>query len=150
LAERAIAFPVIAHALRGDVFGVLAVVDQILVGLRECGRVGQSKQGHANRQEFHDRAPELSRDDHNPEQAPVLFWSVSNREGAMRGVAIFALGVLAGGIAVHAAIAQSGSLSPNHGIVGLNHVAISVPDLDKAVTFYTRTMGFPEAFRVTN
>ena len=68
----------------------------------------------------------------------------------MRGVAIFALGVLAGGIAVHAAIAQSGSLSPNHGIVGLNHVAISVPDLDKAVTFYTRTMGFPEAFRVTN
>ena len=46
----------------------------------------------------------------------------------MRGVAIFALGVLAGGIAVHAAVAQSGSLSPNHGIIGLNHVAISVPD----------------------
>jgi catechol 2,3-dioxygenase-like lactoylglutathione lyase family enzyme len=68
----------------------------------------------------------------------------------MRGIALFALGVLAGGIAVHTAVAQSGSLSPNHGIIGLNHVAISVPDLDKAVAYYTKTMGFPEAFRVTN
>ena len=39
---------------------------------------------------------------------------------------------------------------PNHGIVGLNHVAISVPDIDKAVDYYTKTMGFPEAFRLTN
>jgi catechol 2,3-dioxygenase-like lactoylglutathione lyase family enzyme len=68
----------------------------------------------------------------------------------MRGIALFVLGVLAGGVAVHAAVAQSGSLSPNHGIVGLNHVAISVPDIDKAVDYYTKVMGFPEAFRVKN
>jgi catechol 2,3-dioxygenase-like lactoylglutathione lyase family enzyme len=29
----------------------------------------------------------------------------------------------------------------------LNHVAISVPNLDEAVTYYTKIMGFPEAFR---
>jgi catechol 2,3-dioxygenase-like lactoylglutathione lyase family enzyme len=68
----------------------------------------------------------------------------------MRGLALFAAGILVGGVAVHAALGQSPSLSPNHGLVGLNHVAISVPDLDKAVAFYTKTMGFPEAFRVTN
>jgi len=47
------------------------------------------------------------------------------------------------GLAVQAVIAQS----PNHGIVFLNHVGISVPNLDQAVTYYTKTMGFPEAFR---
>src|SRR5262249_53009220 len=35
----------------------------------------------------------------------------------------------------------------NRGVVGLNHVALSVPNLDEAVTYYTKTMGFPEAFR---
>jgi catechol 2,3-dioxygenase-like lactoylglutathione lyase family enzyme len=72
------------------------------------------------------------------------------QEGVMRGLALFLSGILVGGIAVHAALGQSESLSPNHGIVGLNHVAIAVPDLEKAVTFYTKTMGFPEAFRVKN
>ena len=47
------------------------------------------------------------------------------------------------GLAVQSLIAQS----PNHGIVFLNHVGISVPSLDQAVTYYTKTMGFPEAFR---
>ena len=63
----------------------------------------------------------------------------------MRGVAMFVAGALAG-IAVTAAVAQS-SLSPNRGVVGMNHVGIIVPDLDKAVEFYSKTMGFPEAFR---
>jgi len=63
----------------------------------------------------------------------------------MRGLALFVAGALAG-IAVTAAVAQS-SLSPNKGVVGLNHVGIIVPDLDKAVEYYTKTMGFPEAFR---
>ena len=66
----------------------------------------------------------------------------------MRGLALFVAGALAG-IAVTAAVAQS-NLSPNKGVVGMNHVGIIVPDLDKAVEFYTKTMGFPEAFRFVN
>ena len=64
----------------------------------------------------------------------------------MRGLALFAAGTLCG-LAV-TAVAQN--TSPNHGIVGLNHVALSVPDIDKAVEYYTKTMGFPEAFRIKN
>jgi catechol 2,3-dioxygenase-like lactoylglutathione lyase family enzyme len=63
----------------------------------------------------------------------------------MRGLVLFIAGALAG-VAVTAAVAQS-SLSPNRGVVGMNHVGIIVPDLDKAVEFYSKTMGFPEAFR---
>jgi catechol 2,3-dioxygenase-like lactoylglutathione lyase family enzyme len=68
----------------------------------------------------------------------------------MRGLALFVAGILVGGLAVHTAIAQNQSLSPNRGIVALNHVAIAVPDIDKAVAYYTKTMGFPEAFRLSN
>ena len=64
----------------------------------------------------------------------------------MRGLVLFVAGAVAG-LAVHAAAQNQ---TPNRGIVGLNHVALSVPDIDKAVTYYTKTMGFPEAFRVTN
>ena len=64
----------------------------------------------------------------------------------MRGFAFFVAGTVVG-LAV-SAVAQS--QSPNQGIVGLNHVAISVPDIDKAVEYYTKTMGFPEAFRLAN
>ena len=64
----------------------------------------------------------------------------------MRGVALFIAGFVAG-LAV-SAVAQNQTTNP--GIVGLNHVAISVPDLDQAATYYTKTMGFPEAFRVTS
>jgi catechol 2,3-dioxygenase-like lactoylglutathione lyase family enzyme len=64
----------------------------------------------------------------------------------MRGLAIFVAGALVGlGVT---ALAQN--KSPNQGIVGLNHVALSVPDIDKAVEYYTKTMGFPEAFRFVN
>jgi len=69
----------------------------------------------------------------------------------MRGLALFVAGALVGGLGINAlgvnAVAQN--QTPNRGIVGLNHVAISVPDLDKAVAYYTKTMGFPEAFRST-
>ncbi|HXJ02011.1 MAG TPA: VOC family protein [Micropepsaceae bacterium] len=68
----------------------------------------------------------------------------------MRGMVLFLAGIVVGGLAVHTAIAQNQHSSPNTGIVALNHVAISVPDLDKAVAYYTKTMGFPEAFRLTN
>jgi catechol 2,3-dioxygenase-like lactoylglutathione lyase family enzyme len=62
----------------------------------------------------------------------------------MRGVFLFVAGI-AVGLAVEAAIAQN--QSQNRGIVGMNHVALSVPNLDEAVAYYTKTMGFPEAFR---
>jgi catechol 2,3-dioxygenase-like lactoylglutathione lyase family enzyme len=61
----------------------------------------------------------------------------------MRNAFLFVAGILVG-LAVEAAIAQN----PNRGIVGVNHVAISVPNIDEAVAYYTKTMGFPEAFRV--
>jgi len=63
----------------------------------------------------------------------------------MRGLCLFVAGILVG-LAVHTAVAQS----PNRGIVGLNHVGIVVPDLDKAVAYYSKTLGFPEAFRSLN
>ncbi len=67
----------------------------------------------------------------------------------MRAIALLAAGAVIGGLAV-TAVAQTQSLSPNKGVVGLNHVGIIVPDLDKAVEYYTKTLGFPEAFRQTN
>ena len=62
----------------------------------------------------------------------------------MRGLLLFAAGLLVG-LAVQTAIAQN--QSQNHGIVGLNHVGVSVPNLDEAVAYYGKTFGFPEAFR---
>ena len=62
----------------------------------------------------------------------------------MRGAFLFIAGI-AVGLAVEAATAQN--QSPNKGIVGLNHVGLSVPNLDEAVKYYTETLGFPEAFR---
>ena len=63
----------------------------------------------------------------------------------MRGLALFVAGIVVGA-AVVGAVAQS--RSPNRGIVAMNHVALAVPDVEKAVEYYTKTMGFPEAFRV--
>ena len=60
----------------------------------------------------------------------------------MRGFVLFVAGILVG-LSVHVGLAQS----QNRGLVGLNHVALSVPNLDEAVAYYTKTMGFPEAFR---
>ena len=60
----------------------------------------------------------------------------------MRSLFLFVAGILVG-LAVQSAIAQN----QNRGIVALNHVGISVPNLDEAVAYYTKTMGFPEAFR---
>ena len=60
----------------------------------------------------------------------------------MRGVFLFIAGI-AVGLAVESAVAQN----QNRGLVGLNHVGISVPNLDAAVAYYTKTLGFPEAFR---
>ena len=61
----------------------------------------------------------------------------------MRSLSLFVAGIVVG-LAI-TAVAQT--QLPNRGIVGLNHVALSVPNLDEAVNYYTKTMGFPEAFR---
>src|SRR6266478_5000064 len=59
----------------------------------------------------------------------------------MRSVFLLIAGILVG-LAVPAVIAQN----QNRGIVGLNHVGSSVPNLDAAVAYYGK-IGLPEAFR---
>ena len=63
----------------------------------------------------------------------------------MRSAVLLIVGI-AIGLAVEVTLAQN----QNRGIVGLNHVALSVPNLDEALNYYTKTMGFPEAFRVND
>ena len=62
----------------------------------------------------------------------------------MRGFLLFAAGILVG------LTIQAAAQNQNREIVGLNHVALSVPNIDEAVAYYTKTMGFPEAFRSTD
>jgi catechol 2,3-dioxygenase-like lactoylglutathione lyase family enzyme len=64
-------------------------------------------------------------------------------EAAMRGFALFVAGTIVGlGVT-----AGAQSLSPNHGIAGLSFVGVNVPNLDEAVEYYSKTLGFPEAYR---
>ena len=60
----------------------------------------------------------------------------------MRGAMLFAAGLMVG-LAVHVGLAQRAG-----GLVMMNHVAIAVPNIDEAVTYYTQKMGYREAFRV--
>ena len=61
----------------------------------------------------------------------------------MRGVVLFVAGLLLG-LAVQTAVAQKRTE------VYVNHVGLSVPSVDAALAFYTRQMGFREAFRQTS
>ena len=63
----------------------------------------------------------------------------------MRGAMLFAAGML-GGLALQVGIAQNA----NRGVVMMNHVGISVPNIDEAVKYYTQKMGYREAFRVND
>ena len=47
----------------------------------------------------------------------------------MRGLFLFVVGIMVGLVVQSAAVGQS----QNHDIVGLNHVGISVPDMDEAL-----------------
>jgi catechol 2,3-dioxygenase-like lactoylglutathione lyase family enzyme len=58
----------------------------------------------------------------------------------MRGFTLFAAGLVLG-LAIQVIGAQSQS-EP----LKLNHVAVSVPDLDEGIKFYTRALGLKEAF----
>ena len=63
----------------------------------------------------------------------------------MRGAMLFVAGLFAGW-AIHVAMAQN----TNSGVVMMNHIAISVPNIPEAVTYYTQKMGYREAFRVND
>ena len=62
----------------------------------------------------------------------------------MRGLTIFSSGALVAFL-IQAVFAQM-----NPGVIQLNHVGVAVADMDESIAFYTETMGYEEAFRVTN
>jgi len=63
----------------------------------------------------------------------------------MRSAVLFAAGLFAG-LVIQVGTAQN----TNPGVVMMNHVGISVPNIDEAVTYYTLKMGYREAFRVND
>jgi len=60
----------------------------------------------------------------------------------MRGLMLFAAGILVGTLATQPSAAPQEKLSG----IRLNHFGVYVKDLDESVNFYTKTMGFREAF----
>ena len=58
----------------------------------------------------------------------------------MKNIVLFAAGVLVGGLLTQSGAAQDRDLQ------GLNHVGMVVADYPKAMDFYTKTMGFKEAY----
>lgn len=63
----------------------------------------------------------------------------------MRGAMLFAAGLFAG-LAIQVGTAQNS----NSGVEMMNHVGISVPNVNEAVKYYTQKMGYREAFRVND
>src|SRR5215210_2454682 len=70
------------------------------------------------------------------------------KERSMRACMLFVTGLLVG-VGLHTVAAQS-SKSPNHDLVQMNHVGMNVPDINATVEYYTKQLGFPEAFRVND
>ena len=64
----------------------------------------------------------------------------------MRGYVLFVAGIVVG-TAIQLGIAQAQSPQP---AVRLNHVAISVPNINEALKWYSDKMGFKEVIRNTN
>ena len=62
------------------------------------------------------------------------------------GFSLFTAGVAVGVFLMQPGFAQQ---NQNPGL-RLNHVGIYTKDFDESMRFYTKTMGFPEAFRLTN
>jgi len=67
----------------------------------------------------------------------------------MRACMLFVTGLLVG-VGLHTVAAQSGDKGPNTGLIAMNHVAITVPNFDETLNYYTKTLGFPQAFVVKN
>ena len=66
----------------------------------------------------------------------------------MRGFALFVAGIGLGILLMQSVVAQKVAQNgaPNDTGMKLNHVAIAVKNYDAAVAYYTRSMGFHEAF----
>ena len=64
----------------------------------------------------------------------------------MRGLFLFVAGILVGTV-IQTTVAQSPAAQP---AVRLNHVALSVPDVAQALTWYGEKLGFREVVRNTN
>ena len=62
----------------------------------------------------------------------------------MKSIVLFVGGLLAG--AVIMAFAQTAG----SGVTMMNHVAINVPNIPEAITYYNQKMGYREAFRVND
>jgi lactoylglutathione lyase len=62
---------------------------------------------------------------------------------------LFVTGLLVG-VGLHTVAAQSGDHGPNTGLIAMNHVAITVPNFNETLEYYTKTLGFPQAFAVKN
>jgi catechol 2,3-dioxygenase-like lactoylglutathione lyase family enzyme len=58
---------------------------------------------------------------------------------SLKYVGLVLLGVVAGSVGTERSLAQQGG-------VRVNHVGISVKDMNGAIAFYTKTMGFREAY----
>lgn len=58
----------------------------------------------------------------------------------MRGALLFTAGLCVG------LTIQAGTYAQGNRVTAINHVGITVDNFDEAVKFYTRTMGFREAF----
>jgi catechol 2,3-dioxygenase-like lactoylglutathione lyase family enzyme len=62
----------------------------------------------------------------------------------MRGLALFVAGVGAGILLMQCVVGQT--VTPSDTGMKLNHVAITVQNFDAAMAYYTKSMGFREAF----
>ncbi len=62
----------------------------------------------------------------------------------MRGVVLFAIGLMVG------AVGQVPLAQNQTDVVRMNHVGISVPNIEEAIEHYTQKMGYKVAFRATN
>jgi catechol 2,3-dioxygenase-like lactoylglutathione lyase family enzyme len=66
----------------------------------------------------------------------------------MRGLALFAAGVVAGPLILQPSAAQPSPAQENRDAgIRLNHVGISVKNMDESTQFYTKVMGFRVAFK---
>ena len=67
----------------------------------------------------------------------------------MRSFSLFVSGAVVA-LLIQTAISQVWAQNNNPGVIMLNHVGIAVDDMDESLAFYTETMGFEEAFSLTN
>src|SRR5665213_3504811 len=69
--------------------------------------------------------------------------------GCMRAK-LFAAGLFVAGLFAGLALQVGMAQNTGGGVVMMNHVGISVPNIAEAVTYYTEKMGYREAFRVND